>query len=91
MLYLVDGVQGMTDDRLYCALGQLRDAIQTFDRRSRAVGMPYHSWSFLAIYSPEHDPFLSMTKIALPNHGKQNTSDRSYSLPSNQTQQHVQP
>jgi hypothetical protein len=39
---------------------------QTFDKRSRAVGMPYHSWSFLAIYSPEHDPFLSMTKIALP-------------------------
>jgi hypothetical protein len=64
-LYLVDGVQGMTDDRL----GQLRDAIsQTFDRRSRAVGMPYHFWSFLAIYSPEHDdyPFLRMTKIALP-------------------------
>ena len=28
--------------------------------------MPYHSWSFLAIYSPEHDdyPFLRMTKIA---------------------------
>jgi len=67
MLHLVDSVQGMTDDRLCCALGQLRDAIsQTFDRRSRAVGMPYYSWSFLAIYSPEHDPFLSMTKIALP-------------------------
>jgi hypothetical protein len=64
MLYLVDGVQGMTDDRLYCALGQLRDAIQTFDRRSRAVGMPYHSWSFLAIYSPQHDyyPFLGATR-----------------------------
>jgi len=50
MLYSVDGVQGMTDDRHWlapryasgCALGQLRDAIsQTFDRRSRAVGMPY--------------------------------------------------
>jgi hypothetical protein len=42
MLYSVDGVQGMTDDRLCYALGQLRDAIsQTFDRRSRAVGMPY--------------------------------------------------
>ena len=27
MLCLVDGVQGMTDDRLCCALGQLRDAI----------------------------------------------------------------
>jgi len=27
MLYLVDGVQGMTDDRLCCSLGQLRDAI----------------------------------------------------------------
>ena len=67
MLYLVDGVQGMTDDRLCCALGQSRDAIQTFDRRSRAVGMPYHSWSFLAIYSPEHDdyPFFSITKLAL--------------------------
>jgi hypothetical protein len=37
------GVQGMTDNRPCCALGQLRDAIsQTFD--SRAVGMPYHSW-----------------------------------------------
>jgi hypothetical protein len=27
MLHLVDSVQGMTDDRLCCALGQLRDAI----------------------------------------------------------------
>jgi len=27
MLYLVDGVQGMTDDRLCCSWGQLRDAI----------------------------------------------------------------
>ena len=38
---------------------------QTFD--SRAVGMPYHSWSFLAIYSPQHDdyPCLRMTTIAL--------------------------
>jgi hypothetical protein len=39
MLYLVDGVQGMTDDKLCCALGQSQDAIQTFDRRSRAGGI----------------------------------------------------
>ena len=73
----MDGVQGMTDDRHWlapryaigCALRQLWDAVQTFDRRGRAVGMPYHSWSFLAIYSPEHDDYscLRMTKIALPN------------------------
>jgi hypothetical protein len=42
MLYPVDSVQGIPDDRLCCALGRLRDAIsQPFDRRSRAVGMPY--------------------------------------------------
>jgi len=71
MLYSLDGVQDMTDDRLCCSVKQSRrDAIpeKSYFTDIRAISYSVFTpiWRYTAIYSHCY-PFLSITKVALPH------------------------